>query len=305
MKWGAQALIWPNRAASRLVACRPHRWHVQEMGTGPSLLLLHGAGGTTHSWRDVMPLLAERFHVVALDLPGQGFTRMGTRQRSGLAPCATDIAALAAQEGWRFDVLIGHSAGAALALQLARVLDPPPAAVIGLNAALEKFPGPAEWAFPMLAKLLSMNPLVSTLFASTVATKSSVRALIDSTGSKLDDAGLALYRTAISDRDHVDATLNMMAQWDLDKLRAQLPDLDVPCLLLAADNDRAVPPDTSDRAAGLLPQARAVRLPGLGHLAHEEAPVMVVEQIEAYLAPILSDRSGSGADGQDDRAAPP
>src|SRR6056297_1719936 len=237
MKWGEHALIWPNRNASRLVASRPHRWHLQENGPEPrpgtpSLQLLHGAGGATHRWRDLMPILAERFHVVALDLPGQGFTRMGTRLRSGLVHTAADIAALAAQEGWRFDALIGHSAGAALALQLARVLDPAPSAVIGLNAALESFPGPAEWVFPMLAKLLSMNPMTAGVFAATISTNSAVRQLVASTGSTLDERGLSLYRAAISDRDHVDATLNMMAQWDLAPLNEAMPGIDLPVLLL-------------------------------------------------------------------------
>lgn len=288
MEWGAQALIWPNRAASRFVACRPHRWHVQEMGAGPSLLLLHGAGGATHSWRDLMPLLAAHYHVVALDLPGQGFTRMGTRQRSGLVHTAEDIAALARQQGWRFAALVGHSAGAALALQLARILDPPPRAVIGLNAALEKFPGPAEWVFPLLARLLSLNPLVSSLFASTASTNASVKSLIDSTGSRLDPAGLALYRAVISDRGHVDATLNMMAQWELDGLTEALARIATPCLLLAGEGDRAVPPATSERAAEKLPHATAVRLPGLGHLAHEEAPELVAGLIRDYLEPLLA-----------------
>ena len=34
---------WPHRSFSRHIACKPHLWHVQEMGTGPLILLLHGA----------------------------------------------------------------------------------------------------------------------------------------------------------------------------------------------------------------------------------------------------------------------
>ena len=58
------------------VSCSPAglRWHVQMMGTGPQVLLLHGAGAATHSWRDVAPLLARDFTVIAPDLPGHGFT---------------------------------------------------------------------------------------------------------------------------------------------------------------------------------------------------------------------------------------
>lgn len=286
MNWGEQALMWPNRAASRIVTCRPHRWHLQEMGPAgaPRLLLLHGAGSATHTWRDVLPLLAQDYRCVALDLPGQGFTRMGTRNRSGLATTSADIVTLAAQEGWDIDVVIGHSAGAALALQLARDMPTPPAAMIGINAALEKFPGPAEWAFPIAARLLSLNPLTASAFAATISSNASVRTLIESTGSHLDDRGLALYRAVISDRGHVDAALNMMAQWSLDGLLAALPDLTLPCLLLTGDGDKAVPPATSTRAAARLPHASVQSLPGLGHLAHEEDPELIVRLIRTYLA---------------------
>ena len=94
--WEAHRTEWPLAAHSRFVTCKPHRWHVQEVGSGPTLLLLHGAGGSTQSWRHIAPRLAERAHVVALDLPGQGFTRSGSRQRHGLIPTAQDIAALCA-----------------------------------------------------------------------------------------------------------------------------------------------------------------------------------------------------------------
>ena len=91
---------WPHRDLSRHIACKPHLWHMQEMGAGPLVLLLHGAGGATHSWRHLMPLLAADYRVVAIDLPGQGFTRLGARGRCGLDPMATDIARLCAAEGW-------------------------------------------------------------------------------------------------------------------------------------------------------------------------------------------------------------
>ncbi len=65
---------WPNREASRFVTAGGLTWHVQEAGEGPVLLLVHGTGAATHSWRGLMPLLARDFRVIAPDLPGHGFT---------------------------------------------------------------------------------------------------------------------------------------------------------------------------------------------------------------------------------------
>ena len=75
LDWAKDGADWPNRQYSRFVEAAGMRWHVQVMGQGPALLLLHGTGAATHSWRDVMPKLAGHYTVVAIDLPGHAFTQ--------------------------------------------------------------------------------------------------------------------------------------------------------------------------------------------------------------------------------------
>lgn len=278
---------WPNAEASRFLRVTPHEWHVQVMGEGPMLLLLHGAGGSSHSWRDLMPLLARRWQVIAPDLPGQGFTRVGGLNRRGLDATAEDLARLCAMQGWHPATLIGHSAGAAVALRLAEVLhedgrDWP--RVVGINAALGKFEGLAGWLFPLMARMLALNPLAPLIVARSASTPERVRALIGGTGSALDERGLSLYAQLVANRAHVAGTLQMMAAWRLDGLLSRLPQIAAPCLLLATLNDRTVPHAVSERAAAALPDARVVTLDGLGHLAHEEAPERVAALIEAFVA---------------------
>ncbi|WP_227271357.1 alpha/beta fold hydrolase BchO [Roseobacter weihaiensis] len=277
---------WPHADLSRQIYCRPHRWHVQETGTGDTLLLLHGAGGSTHSFRDLIRLLSQHYHVIALDLPGQGFTQLGARHRSGLEATANDIIGLCDQEAWHPSALIGHSAGGALALRLSQALLSPqgqPPKVIGINPALDTFKGVAGVLFPALAKVLSAVPFTAQIFASTSRTPQRIEALIRSTGSDIDLAGLSLYQRLIGDRDHADAALIMMAQWSLEGLVADLPDVDATTLFIAGDQDGVVPASVSDKAAARLPKATVVHLPHLGHLAHEEAPEEVTELIRDFL----------------------
>ena len=277
---------WPNANCSAQIYCHPHRWHVQQMGEGDTVLLLHGAGGSTHSFRDVMPLLAEHFHVVALDLPGQGFTQLGARHRSGLADTAKDISALCAQEGWQPLAIIGHSAGGALALRLSQMLRSPQGQtpkVVGINPALDHFQGVAGVLFPILAKMLAAVPFTAQLFANSARNMSRVEALIAGTGSDLDKAAMAYYQRLTSDRDHADATLLMMAQWQLDALLRDLPNVAAKTLFLAADKDKSVPSSVSDKAAAHKPAAEVVHLPELGHLAHEEAPDDIARRILDFL----------------------
>lgn len=278
MRWPRDATGWPMADLSRIILHRPHRWHVQQGGLGETLLLIHGAGGSTMSWRGLMPILMQTHHVIAVDLPGMGFTQSGARQRSGLDSMAEDVLALMRDQGWNPTAIIGHSAGAAIALRMAELGAVPQGQVIGINAALSNFKGMAGWLFPVMAKALALAPFTANLFAGTM-TEAKVRSLIKGTGSVLDDAGIALYLRLASDRGHVDATLSMMAQWALDGLLARMPTFPRPVTLLVADKDTAVPPQSSRDAAWILPLAQVVELPGLGHLAHEEDAALVARHI--------------------------
>jgi len=286
MNWARDLPTWPHADLSRRIRNRPHDWHVQEAGTGDTILLIHGAGGSTHSWRDIILPLAGNFHVVALDLPGQGFSRAGNKRRLGLPAMTEDIHALCVAEGWHPRAIIGHSAGAAIALNLSRHVTRPdgqPPDVIGINAALDRFEGVAGWLFPVLARVLALNPLTAALFTLGGDPAARARRLIKGTGSEIDETGLACYARLFSDRAHVDATLQMMAQWDVSGLVDHLPDITARCLLVTGAEDSAVLPDVSVRAATRLASCDTICLDGVGHLAHEEAPDATVDRIMTWL----------------------
>lgn len=282
LDWAADGPSWPHANLSRFVSSAPHRWHVQCAGHGPDLLLLHGAGGSLHSWRDLLLPLATRYRVTAIDLPGHGFTRLGTRWRSGLEPMSADIARLLAATGARPVAIVGHSAGAAIALRLAQILDPAPERIVTINGALENFSGVAGVAFPLIAKVLAYNPLTAPLVAATISRRATQR-LIEGTGSHIDPEGISLYHRLFRDRHHIAGTLAMMEQWTLDRLLAALGRLPQPVLCLAGEGDLAVAPSTSRKAAARIPRGSFREFPRAGHLLHEEAPELIVQVILEFL----------------------
>ncbi|MEQ6250741.1 alpha/beta fold hydrolase BchO [Sulfitobacter sp. HNIBRBA3233] len=285
MDWAREWHDWPHAEYSRFSLCKPHYWHIQEMGDGPLLLLLHGAGGASQSFRHLMPLLAEAYRVVTIDLPGQGFTRLGAQARCGLRPMAEDIAKLCAQQGWHPMAVIGHSAGGAVALELLNHLPPPAPRIIGINAALAGFSGLAGVLFPVMAKGLAMVPGVAAFFTASNANPKSVQRLLSGTGSDIPLEDQRFYRRLVGDTGHVNATLQMMAQWDLAPLLRDLPTSGAEGLLITGSRDRAVPPRTSAEIAAKVPGLSHLDLPDLGHLAHEEAPETVAEAIITDLTP--------------------
>ena len=282
--WNVEGRGWPNRAASRFVLAGGLRWHVQVMGSGPPMLLLHGSGAATHSWRDLAPLLARDFTVIAPDLPGHGFTQAPAGDGSSLPGMTRGVGALLAALDVKPAFAVGHSAGAAIALRLrldaaARGDELLSGGVIAFNGALSPFPGAAGHIFPALAKLLFLNPVAIWMFAWRASQPGAVARLRESTGSHIDPAGLDLYRRLMSTTGHVEGALAMMSQWNLEPLRVDLGRLTTPLILVAAGNDHAVPPRVAREAASLAPGATVVDLPGLGHLAHEESPTLAASII--------------------------
>lgn len=295
MDWPRDGIDWPNREHSRFVQAGGLRWHVQVFECvaqpggavapfdAPVALLLHGTGASTHSWRDVAPLLAKRYTVVAPDLPGHAFTGIppggaGAPQLS-LPGMARAIASLMKQLDANPALIIGHSAGAAIAIRM--VLDrlANPRRIVGINAALMPLGGLAGQWFSPAAKVMAAMPLIPRLFAWRAQNPAVLAQLLGRTGSVLDVRGTALYHRLVSDRDHVAGALAMMANWDLPQLARDLPKLAVPLDLIVGEQDHTVPPADSRKAMErLAPASRGTLnvLPSLGHLAHEEAAAAVV-----------------------------
>ena len=261
---------WPNHDASRFVTAAGIRWHVQVSGRGPVLLLLHGTGAATHSWRHLGPILEEHFTVVAPDLPGHGFTQSPPQALLSLQGMAGGVAGLLRDLDLDPVLVAGHSAGAAVAIRMALDGAIVPRGIVSLNGALLPFGGIATHIFSPLAKLLFLNPFMPRLFAWKAGDAGSVESLIRNTGSTIDPEGVEFYRRLVSSPDHVAAALGMMANWHLDTLYRDLPKLAVPLLLVAGQNDRTIRSEDAFKVQEILPAAKVEIMKGLGHLAHEE-----------------------------------
>jgi pimeloyl-ACP methyl ester carboxylesterase len=93
------------------------RYHVG--GAGPTLLLLHGLGGSTSNWVELMPELLGRYRVVAVDLPGHAGSGRLPRGAT-MSDFAAVAAAVLEAEGSGPALVAGHSFGGQMALRLAR-----------------------------------------------------------------------------------------------------------------------------------------------------------------------------------------
>lgn len=281
LDWSRDGHDWPNRNASSFVRAGGLNWHVQRMGEGSPALLLHGTGASTHSFRRLLPLLAERHEVVAVDLPGHGFTDPLPMRKLSLPGMAEATGALCRKIGIKPEIAVGHSAGAAVAIRMTLDGLIAPTAIVSLNGALLPiWTGFTAPLFASVAKLLAINPFAAWMFARRARDPASVDRLLRGTGSAIAEEDARLYRRLACAPSHVAGALGMMAGWDLKTFERDLARLETPLVLVAGLEDGMVPADNAFDVRLRVPHARIVRLKGLGHLAHEEAPERIRDIVE-------------------------
>lgn len=243
-------------------------------GQGAPVFFLHGLGGAARQFAPQLTHLAPRFHALAWDMPGYGHsTPLPLVTMDALAASlAAFIAALYLDR----PILVGHSFGGMLAQRL--LADAPHAArALVLCQTSAAFGGrdPA-WADTFLATHLAPldagQPLADLAPARIVAM----------TGPDADPAGTQL---AIDCLAHTPAstyrdTLLAMRGFDL---RAALPHIAIPTLVLAGTHDSNAPVPAMQRMARSIPGARYTELP-TGHLAHLERPEAFNAALDAFLA---------------------
>lgn len=288
LRWESDGIAWPNRGASRFVSVSGLRTHVQIMGQGPDLLMLHGAGGSSHSWAALLPTLSRSFRVVVPDLPGHAFSEALPPGRVSLSGLATAVTGILDAVGARPTGIVAHSAGAAVALRL--ILDgtvqPEAWAALAPSLVRPSRGAPPPFIQNLLAPALRSAGIVR-MSAALARRRGVVDTLLRSTGSQVPPASREIYRRLTGNPAHLGAVLDLMSAWTPEVLASHFPDVLVPGLILVAAEDGWIPSDEILRPAAAIPSAQVRFLRGLGHLAHEEAPGRVL----GLLLPWLTERS--------------
>ena len=279
---------WPNRLNSEFIKSDNYNSHIQKFGsTGKKLLLIHGTGASSHSWYPLIENLNLEFEILCLDLPGHGFTRELVRQKKQLMIIVDQISLLLRNIDFYPNIIMGHSAGAAVAYELAKKIETKPN-TIAINAAFGQFSGLAGVAFPYFAKIASSTTIPARFLSLLASKEEIVRKLIASTGSIIPEPQIKCYQYLFSNTEHVDGTLQLMADWDLGYFLDRLPEETAPIHFLVGDKDTTVPPHISKSWDQSMPNSSLTQFNGLGHLLHEESPSTVSTILENLPSSFLS-----------------
>lgn len=256
--------------------------HYIDEGSGPAVILIHGFAGSTFSWRRVLPGLAPAHRVVALDLPGFGFSDRDPARDYGQRAQAERVVALMDLLGIQRATLIGHSMGGAIAERVAaghpdRVERLVLVAAVNAGEA-SRAPGRGMAAGPMFALIGVVQRSPSAMY--TLGRRALARMVHD-----------RAHATEEVMRGYIDplllpgtvAAVRKMAAANRDEAPVDLAAITAPTLVLSGASDAAIPPERGEALAAAIPGARHVTIPEAGHLIAEERPEAFLEEVLAFL----------------------
>jgi pimeloyl-ACP methyl ester carboxylesterase len=282
-----EELIYSN---SQFIQVNGINVHYQQAGQGePYIILLHGFGASTFSWREVFQPLSQYGTVVAFDRPAFGLTQRpmpgewqgespyGTHEQAALLVGLMDALNIPKA------ILVGNSAGGTVATLTALEYPARVQALVEVDAAI--YEGSPD--SPMLTWLFNtpqmnhLGPLVSRSLAGERGTAFIQTAWHDP--SKITPAILEGYRTPLQ-------TPNWdIALWELTKasrpnnIMEQLGQIQVPTLVISGDDDRIVPTEQSLRLAKDIHGAELVVFNACGHLPQEECPQSFLQAVTPFI----------------------
>ena len=241
----------------------------------PPIVFLHGIGGAARGWARQLKHFGREWRALAWDMPGYGGS--APLVEASINTLADALSAFLDQVLAERPVLVGHSIGGMIVQQL--LAERPEAArAIVLAQTSPAFGRPdGEWQRDFIAARLgplergeTMRDLAPRLVAELV-------------GDNPDPEGLALARGCMASVPEASYRAMMLALMGFD-LRAALPRIRVPALVLAGSKDTNAPAPMMARMAEKIPGAAYVCLNGVGHLAPMEQPEAFNEVIERFLA---------------------
>jgi pimeloyl-ACP methyl ester carboxylesterase len=249
-----------------MVAVEPHP-HVEEVGQGPAVLLLHGWGASSELWRTVAGHLADRFSTLAPDFPGFGRTAQPPAAWS-VEDYAVWTLALLDRRGLDRVHVVGHSFGGRVAIKMA-----------------SRWPERVERL--VLTASAGIRPARSPMYHARVAAFKATRRLAGAPVVPAAARRWAAARVAASgSEDYRSATGTLVPTFVRvvnEDLRPDLRRIASPTLLVWGDRDDSTPLRDAREMERLVADAGLVVFPGAGHYAFLEQSARFCRVLDAFL----------------------
>ena len=262
----------------------PVSLYAEETGEGPPLLLLHGLGESTFTWRKVVPELASTYRVIALDLKGFGRSDKPLEQDYSADDQAKLVAVFMEKRGLRDVVLVGHSFGGTVALRTALV---PSVREAGRIRRLVIISAPALPRSVASHLGIVEIPALPDALAAAIPPEMMARLLLSEARasnniSDEDVKGYAAPYYEVAAKHAFLVTARSIVSETGGEIASHYRSIDKPSLVIWCRKDPIVPLRSGKRLMRSLPNARMAVLEDCHHLPQDERPEALIELIRSF-----------------------
>jgi len=255
--------------------------HFRRRGAGEELLLIHGFGSSTYTWREVVDSLARDFEVDAIDLPGFGLSQAlnTTPTVEAYVDFLNDFMQMLCIDD---AVFMGNSFGGEISWRLALKYPHRVRALILVDAAGYPHESPAIFK---LLRVPLLSEMIAGLNAKWIVQKNLQQVFVDDdlvTDAVVDNYYYRLLKAG--NRETVLARARMKS----DTHYKALPQIRQPTLIIWGENDSWIPVEFAHRFAADIPRAQLAILPNCGHVPQEEKPEEVARLAREFWQEIRS-----------------
>jgi len=259
----------------RFIQVRGLRIRYVELGdtAAPTLLLVHGLGGSIESWIEILDRLAERLHVIAFDLPGYG------RSDRPDAPYTIEyfadfVCTLIDYMKLKSAILAGHSMGGMIVMKAYSKCSEKIKALILIDAA-----GISRTAAEKIKQYMRDRWTLERL------RKLYLDCILGRLG-KLDEARLREVLRMMGDPSFRKVYFRALDSISEPLSEEEVRGIRVPTLIIWGSDDKLTPPQDGIKLNQLISGSRLVIVEGAGHSPHREAPRKVVQEIIDFASKI-------------------
>ncbi len=255
----------------------PCRIHYLSMGSGEPLLLVHAIGQSIYTWRDLMPILSESYCVVAIDLPGFGYSDRPFSLNYSMDEMADVLVQCLDALGVKKTHMLGVTTGALYAMyatakypdRFMKVVALTPGGITDhMPKKIRRLEGPLGFLYRELFNRKDYEKYLPLFYYDgTVATSAVIE---------------QYYKTS-DDFASRQALMYAIRNFDEDYAFEQIKKTEHPFFIIWGDEDKLQPMDRLFEIRRMLPDSIYHSIRNTGHWMHEEKAAQIAEAVDRYI----------------------
>lgn len=260
---------------------------VHETGHGKPLILIHGLGASSYTWREIVPELAKDRRVIAIDLKGFGESDKPLDDRYSIFDQARLIGDYITRNKLHDATLVGHSYGGGVALAVALNLHDNGQSNIEKLILIDSvaYRQPLPFFFRVLR-----TPVIGEIGLSIIPPELQMERALSIAYYKSEDVSpetVNTYASALHSEGGRHALLHTIDSLDpeqADQVSRRYKELTMPTLVLWCEHDKIIPIKYGKRLAFEMPNAKIDVIEDCGHIPHEEQPKETLVAIQGFVS---------------------